>query len=421
MKSLFPIFVLLLSARLFVFTLDESDFVYHHYPDLTNYLKEVNKMCPSITKLHNIGVSLGGRILWAIEITDNPGVHEILEPEFRYIGNMHGNEMVSREILLYLSKYICEQYNSNNSTIRGIVDSTRIFIMPSMNPDGFEVAEPWGASSGGASIGSVGRYNNNEKDLNRNFPDYFGRIHPEVQPETQAVANWIQNGRFVLSANLHGGALLVSYPLDNVVNGSGETAYEDVFRRLSLAYSQNHPTMWKGDACREYFPQGITNGAKWYEIMGSLQDYGLWYKKCFAVTIELSCDKYPEASKLRMFWEDNVKPMIAYIEQIHTGVKGIVHYGPANTSLSGVTVKVKGKEGIEFETTQDGEFWVLLNPGSYIIEFDTESYYKHEDVEVSVGSGGAVELSVGMVYGRGGSLVVSLALLLICTLVLAML
>ena len=420
MKCVLFLFVFLITTRLFVFTLDETDFVYHLYTDLTNYLKDVTKMCPGITTLHNKGLSIDKRVLWAIEITDNPGGHEVMEPEFFYIGNMHGNEMVSREILLYLAKYLCEQYTNDNSTIKALVDSTRIVIMPSMNPDGFEVAEPCGASSGGASIGSVGRYNGEGKDLNRNFPDFFNRIHPDVQPETQAVVDWIQNERFVLGANLHGGALLVSYPLDNKVNDSGQTQYEDVFRRLSHTYSNNHPTMWKGDACREYFPGGITNGAKWYEIMGSLQDYGLWFKQCFGVTIELSCDKYPEASMLKQFWDDNVNSLITYMQQIHTGVKGIVYYAETNTSLSGVMVRIKGREMFEFETTQDGEFWVILNPGSYVVEF-IKNGLKNEEITVTVGSDRAMEMSVEMMLGRGSSLAVSLTLLLICILVLAIL
>ena len=416
MQCVVSLFVFVIATRLCVFTLDENDFVYHHYQDLERYLQDINNMCSDITKLHTVGYSVDGHNLTAIEISGNPGTHEILEPEFYYIGNMHGNEMVSREVLLYLPKYLCEQYSKNN-TVRRLVDSTRIFIMPSMNPDGFEVAEPWGASSGGASIGSVGRYNLNEKDLNRNFPDYFGRITPVAQPEIEAVTDWIQNNRFVLSANLHGGALLVSYPLDSKYHGSGQTPYQDVFTRLSKTYANNHPTMWKGDACREYFPGGITNGVDWYEILGSLQDYALWYKQVFGVTIELSCDKYPEASLLKQFWEDNVNSLVAYIGEIHTGVKGIVYHAETNVSLSGVTVWIKGREMFEFQTTEDGEFWILLNRGDYTIEFMGDNL-ANKQVDVSVESDRVAEITVEMVPGGSSRSVVNLALLLLSVIVL---
>jgi len=59
-------------------------------------MKVVNDMCPNITRIYNIGKSHSGLKLYAIEISDNPGEHEVGE----YIwGNGHFN--ATRSYLMY--------------------------------------------------------------------------------------------------------------------------------------------------------------------------------------------------------------------------------------------------------------------------------------------------------------------------------
>lgn len=123
------------------------------------------------------------------------------------------------------------------------IDNTRIHIMPTMNPDGFE------KSIEGDEGSLKGRNNAHDVDLNRNFPDQYGtnELNQVQEPETLAVMNWSLSNQFVLSANLHGGALVSNYPFDDSAKDflsnfdpkteKNPTEDNDVFEHLANTYA----------------------------------------------------------------------------------------------------------------------------------------------------------------------------------------
>jgi carboxypeptidase D len=228
-----------------------------------------------------------------------------------FVSSQYEISQVGREILVNLIDLICSQYQNQESSpeslrITKLIDTTDIYIIPSMNPDGFEQGS---------------RGNANGYDLNRNFPDlrFPGRESTPTQPEVAAVMNFISSRHFVLSANFHGGSVVANYPYDGNVNfqsGNYEATEDDpVFRNLALRYSFYHTNMHFSAE----FPNGITNGAQWYVLYGGMQDYNYVKHGIMEITVELSEDKYPMQNLLASkFWPENQNALIAYLESVHT-------------------------------------------------------------------------------------------------------
>ncbi len=293
---------------------------HHNYTQMTELLQGFAKKYHNIARLYSVGQSIEKRELWVLEVSDNPGKHEPGEPEFKYVANMHGNEVTGRELLLELIKELCSGYRKNERYTK-LIDNTRMHFMPSMNPDGYEEAAK------NPTDWLKGRSNAHHVDLNRNFPDqYFPKDVGPTQPETKSMMNWITNGTFVLSANLHGGSLVANYPFDD--NPSGKNEYtkspdDDVFKFLASTYADAHKTMhlenppWECPGVPvDHFEHGITNGAKWYNVAGGMQDFNYLHSNCMEITLELGCEKFPEESKLGKIWSDNEEALLKFIEQV---------------------------------------------------------------------------------------------------------
>lgn len=354
----------------------QLDFKYHDYDQLTKFLRTTSSRYPNLTALYSIGKSVQGRDLWVMVVSSSPYEHMIGKPDVKYVANMHGNEAVGRELMLNLIQYLVNSY-STDPYIKWLLDNTRIHILPSMNPDGFEVAKE------GQCDGGQGRYNARGYDLNRNFPDYFKQNHKRGQPETDAVKEWTSKIQFVLSGGLHGGALVASYPFDNTNNAMFQsyssapslTPDDDVFKHLALTYARNHPTMNQGQACKAgtpSFPNGITNGAAWYPLTGGMQDFNYVWHGCMEVTLEISCCKYPPASELPALWQENKLSLVKFLAEAHRGVHGFV-MDEHNNPVEKASLKVKGRD-VGFQTTKYGEFWRILLPGVYKLEVYADGF-----------------------------------------------
>lgn len=394
-----------------------TKFVWKHHDnvEMAYVMEEVHMRCPNITRVYQLSeTSVNNVPLYVIEFSDKPGHHQSYKPEVKYVANIHGNEVLGRELLLGLAHYLCEAYRANNPSVRTLIHNTRIHLLPSMNPDGWQLATDTGAKDY-----LIGRNNNNSVDLNRNFPDLdaitfeferqginhnnhllkdLTRLTAPLEPETRAVMRWIMMTPFVLSAAMHGGDLVANYPYDESRSGAPVSEYsaspdDDTFRELALAYASAHADMSSrtrvgchttnaADSATYNFGKqgGVTNGAAWYSLKGGMQDFNYLATNAFEITLELGCEKYPPASNLEKEWERNKDALIAYLWKAHTGVKGVVTDGTEllqNTVISVINITGSFPKHIRHDVTSGiyGNYYRLLTPGDYEITASHPGYF----------------------------------------------
>lgn len=408
---------------------DDLDFRHHNYKEMRQMMKVINEECPNITRIYNIGKSSQGLKIYAMEISDNPGDHETGEPEFRYTAGLHGNEALGRELLLLLMQFLCKEYNDDNPRVRRLVDGVRIHLVPSLNPDAYELAFEMGSEMGNWALG---HWTEEGYDIFQNFPDlnsiFWGaedrgwvpRIVPNhnipipenylngsVAMETKAIISWMERTPFVLGANLQGGEKMVVYPYDmqrppisltdnrrwrmnaemneetwariqrQNQGALRETPDDAMFRWLAMSYAHSHLTMtetYRGSCHGDDITagQGIVNRATWKPVTGSMNDFSYLHTNCFELSIFLGCDKFPHESELPLEWENNREALLSFIEQVHRGIKGIVKDTEGNP-VANATITVEGIRH-DIRTAAGGDYWRLLNPGEYKVTAKADGY-----------------------------------------------
>lgn len=342
---------------------------WNYYPTYNAYetlMQQFATAHPDICKLITIATLASGRKILALRISDNVNSEEN-EPEFLYTSSIHGNETAGYILMLHLADYLLTNYGSDER-ITNMVNNFDIVICPLANPDGTY-------KGGNNTVGGATRYNANNVDLNRNYPDPENGQHPDGnawQPETIAFMDFAFNNTFTMSANFHGGTEVVNYPWDTWSRLSADDAW---WQYVSHEYADivhvNAPSDYMN-----YYNNGITNGSQWYEIDGGRQDYMNYFQHCREATIELSDDYILPENKLESYWNYNYRSLLNYIEQSGYGLRGLV-----TDSLSGTPLYAKiyisgfDKDSSHVYTDpQVGDYHRLLKGGSYTVTYSANGY-----------------------------------------------
>ena len=195
------------------------------YRTVTEYYAEMNflaKTFPEVVQLHVMGYSHEGNPIIALEISNAPGVDDG-RPNSVHNAGAHAREWPANEFAMNLAWYLITQYGTNER-ITDILDTTRVWLLPLMNPDGMH----WDQRNAPGSWRKNRRDNSDflapgatltaaqwGVDLNRNYPydfvlgefnlaaETFRGPGPASEPEIQALLEVYLNNHVITDITGH--------------------------------------------------------------------------------------------------------------------------------------------------------------------------------------------------------------------------
>jgi hypothetical protein len=340
-----------------------------YYPTYTAYETLMQQFAtdhPDICKLITLTTLASGRKILALRISDSVNTEEN-EPEFLLTSSIHGNETTGYILMLHLADYLLTNYDSDER-ITNMVNNFDIVINPLANPDGTY-------KGGDNTVFGATRYNANNIDLNRNYPDPENGQHPDGnvwQPETVAFMDFATQNTFTMGANFHGGTEVVNYPWDTWSRLSADDAW---WQYISHEYADTVHLNAPPDYMN-LFTNGVTNGYAWYEIDGGRQDYMNYFQHCREATIEISDAFILPAELLESYWNYNYRSFLNYIEEAGYGLHGLVTDSASGAPLY-AKIYISGFDkdsSLVYTDPQVGDYHRLLKGGNYSVTYSASGF-----------------------------------------------
>jgi hypothetical protein len=346
---------------------DVPGFFYPTYQEYIQLMESYANNFPGICSLIEAGTSVLNRKILFLKITRGPGIQET-EPAFMYSASIHGNETAGYPLMIKLIDSLLNGYDEN-ARVKDLVDNMEIWINPLANPDGMY-------NSGNNSVLLGTRFNANNVDLNRNFPDPVRGDHPDGnawQPETEAMMDIMKANNFVLSVNFHSGAEVVNYPWDSFSSLHPDNEwFVQISRQYVDTVHQYSPVYFNDPA----FNDGIINGYEWYPVHGGRQDYMTYFMHGREVTIEISDEFYTPEEELPQLWNYNKRSFFGLFKQATCGIHGMVIDSVTGDPLyAKISIQGHDRNNSFVYTGKDvGDFHRLVLPGMYNLEISADGY-----------------------------------------------
>ena len=293
--------------------------------DYSDYQQNVDELAaleaahPTIASTDVIGVSIEGRGIYALKISDNVATSEP-EPEVLLMAIHHAREPVSNETVLELARRLLGGYGSDPE-MTFLVDHREIWIIPIVNPDGYvyvDDSDPMWRKNRRGGYGV---------DINRNYGFQWGYDNwgssPYTwdetyrgafawsEPETQAIHNFVHGHDIKYALSFHTYGDLYLYPWGYYYGTSPDNSH---FRDIAQVMSADNNYTYGPTSSTLYLVNGECTD--WlYGEQGTKE-------KIFGYTVEIGDWFWPSRGEIPGLVEENMEPTFYFIEQaggLHDG------------------------------------------------------------------------------------------------------
>jgi carboxypeptidase T len=250
---------------------------YRDLEDITTHLHELVALAPERVSLQAIGGSIEGRPLWALKI-GHGGTPMLIN------GTQHAREWISTMVTTCVADRLIRDYD-RDPKIRAFVDSTELWVVPVVNPDGYQYS--WASRR----FWRKNRRGDHGVDLNRNFDVAWGGPgasrdrrsetyrgeYAFSEPETAALRSLVRREQIALHVDFHAYGQLVLYPWGHTGTPTEDDArYAAVGDRLASALFSSHETRYT-----------LMRSVELYPASGTMSDWVYGDTGALSYTIEL--------------------------------------------------------------------------------------------------------------------------------------
>ncbi len=264
---------------------------------LSEIYQDFNRMLslyPSVVQfVDTIGRSVEGRPIVAYRFGTSTSVGK---PEVLYTALHHAREPGGAAVLLYFLWDILQKFQAGEPTAQYLLNERQLYVVPCINPDGYEWNASTNPSGGGLWRKNRSRNTDNTRgvDLNRNYgttefwnannggsstspgSDTYRGPSPFSEPETQAIRNFMNQRNFRVAINYHTFSNLLIYPYSYTPLETPDSTY---YRAFTAEITK-----------RNLYSGGRDLQTVGYSVRGASDDFmyaGISQKKTFALTPEV--------------------------------------------------------------------------------------------------------------------------------------